>query len=125
MSSQTNGEIISIKKFSNVFIPEKTGKITIPEISIDWYNIKTGRFEKAILPSQTFDVLPSKNSEVIDSNNIEYYAPKVVVGAGREGSAWFKTICEKHDIATQPGTVDLGVRVECRDEVMKELETER
>jgi len=70
MSSQTNGEIISIKKFSNVFIPEKTGKITIPEISIDWYNIKTGRFEKAILPSQTFDVLPSKNSEVIDSNNI-------------------------------------------------------
>lgn len=55
------------------------------------------------------------------TENEKYFAPKVVVGAGREGSAWFKTICEKHDIATQPGTVDLGVRVECRDEVMKEL----
>lgn len=54
-------------------------------------------------------------------NGDEYSAPKVVVGAGREGSAWFKTICEKHYIKTCPGTVDLGVRVECRDEVMKEL----
>lgn len=58
---------------------------------------------------------------VVTVNDDKYYAPKVVVGAGREGSAWFKTVCEKHDIATQPGTVDLGVRVECRDEVMKEL----
>jgi uncharacterized FAD-dependent dehydrogenase len=66
---------------------------------------------------------------IIDDNVIcgvktkenEYYAPKVVVGAGREGSAWFKVICDKHKIKTVPGTVDLGVRVECRDEVMKEL----
>ena len=67
MSSKANGEIVSIKKFSNVFIPEKTGKITIPEISIDWYNVNTGRFEKAILPAQTFDVLPTEKNEVIDS----------------------------------------------------------
>lgn len=58
---------------------------------------------------------------VCDSNGNEYYAPIVVVGAGREGSAWFKTICDKHHIKTCPGTVDIGVRVECRDEVMKEL----
>ncbi len=51
----------------------------------------------------------------------EFYSNTVVVGAGREGSAWFKTICEKHHIATKPGTVDIGVRVECRDEVMQEL----
>ena len=50
-----------------------------------------------------------------------YYAPIVVVGAGREGSTWFKSICEKHNINTTPGVVDIGVRVECRDEIMKEL----
>lgn len=54
-------------------------------------------------------------------DGIEYYSDNVVVGAGREGSAWFKNICDKHHIETVPGTVDLGVRVECRDEVMKEL----
>ena len=58
---------------------------------------------------------------VVDVNDNEYYAPKVVVGAGREGSAWFKSVCEKHNIKTCPGTVDIGVRVECRDEIMKEL----
>lgn len=58
---------------------------------------------------------------VIDVNENKYYAPLVVVGAGREGSAWFKSICDKHSIKTCPGTVDLGVRVECRDEIMKEL----
>jgi len=55
------------------------------------------------------------------SDGQEYYSKRVVVGAGREGSAWFKSICDKHNIKTCPGTVDLGVRVECRDEVMKEL----
>lgn len=58
---------------------------------------------------------------VVDVNDNEYYAPRVVVGAGREGSAWFKKVCEKHGINTTPGTVDMGVRVECRDEVMNEL----
>lgn len=51
----------------------------------------------------------------------EYFAPVVIVGAGREGSAWFKKICDKHKIDSMPGTVDIGVRVECRNEVMKEL----
>jgi len=59
MSSQNQGDIVSIKKFSNVYIPEKSGKFTIPAISIDWYNTNTGRFEKAVLPSQTIEVAPS------------------------------------------------------------------
>lgn len=54
-------------------------------------------------------------------DNTEYHSDTVVVGAGREGSAWFRTVCEKHGVNTCPGTVDMGVRVECRDEVMKEL----
>lgn len=54
-------------------------------------------------------------------NGEEFYSKNVVIGTGREGSAWFKKVCEKHFISTCPGTVDLGVRVECRNEVMKEL----
>ena len=30
-------------------------------------------------------------------------------------------MCESHDIAHQPGTVDIGVRVEVRNEVMEDV----
>ena len=50
-----------------------------------------------------------------------YYAPEVVCAVGREGSEWFSHICQEHEIETEVGTVDVGVRVEVRDEVMEEL----
>ena len=37
--------------------------------------------------------------------------------SGREGSSWFEGICKNHGIKTQNGTVDVGVRVEVRDEI--------
>jgi len=58
---------------------------------------------------------------VITKDNKEYYADKVIIGVGREGSNWFKDMCNKHQIDNCPGTVDIGVRVECRDEIMQEL----
>ena len=58
---------------------------------------------------------------VITNKGETYYAPEIVSGVGREGSEWFAGICKKHDIETRVGTVDVGVRVEVRDEVMKEL----
>jgi len=57
----------------------------------------------------------------VKANNDIYYADKIIVGSGREGSAWFKSICEKIGVKSVPGTVDIGVRVECRNEVMEEL----
>ncbi|KNF07933.1 hypothetical protein CLPU_11c01020 [Gottschalkia purinilytica] len=50
-----------------------------------------------------------------------YYSEKVVAAVGREGSAWLRDICKENNIGTQVGAVDIGVRVEVRDEVMKEL----
>lgn len=49
------------------------------------------------------------------------YAPEVVAAMGREGSDWFSHICKRHGIETEVGTVDIGVRVEVRDEVMEFL----
>ena len=65
MSSQHQGEVVSVKKFGNVYIPEKAGKIVLPKITIDWYNIHTGQLEQATLPAQTIKVLPSANGENI------------------------------------------------------------
>lgn len=47
-----------------------------------------------------------------------FYADEIVSGIGREGADWFEHICRKHNIETSAGTVDIGVRVEVRDEVM-------
>lgn len=60
---------------------------------------------------------------VVDENGkkVEYKAPYVIVAVGREGSEWFKHICEKHAIKSEPSAVDIGVRVEIRDEVMEKV----
>ncbi len=50
-----------------------------------------------------------------------FYAKEIVSAVGREGADWFKGKCEEIGIETTPGTVDIGVRVEVRDEVMQFL----
>ena len=51
----------------------------------------------------------------------EYYSDKVVIAVGREGSDWLRNLCIKHNIDTETGDVDIGVRVETRNEIMEEL----
>ena len=58
---------------------------------------------------------------IVTDKGQTYYADHIVSGIGREGSEWFLGVCRKHGIETNVGTVDIGVRVECRDEVMDDL----
>ena len=51
----------------------------------------------------------------------EIYAHDIVIAAGRRGADWLEKICAKYDIAHAPGPVDIGVRVEVRNEVMEPL----
>ena len=55
---------------------------------------------------------------VITDKGDTIYADEIVSAVGREGADWFSHICDNHGIETQVGTVDIGVRVEVRDEVM-------
>ena len=50
-----------------------------------------------------------------------FYAGEIVCAVGREGADWFNAKCGEIGIDTTPGTVDIGVRVEVRDEVMQFL----
>ena len=49
----------------------------------------------------------------------EIRADHTVVATGRRGADWLEKICAEHGIAHQPGTVDIGVRVEVRNEIME------
>lgn len=50
-----------------------------------------------------------------------FSADEIVVAVGREGADWFSHLCGEAGVETQVGTVDVGVRVEVRDEVMQFL----
>ena len=51
----------------------------------------------------------------------ELRAEQVVIATGRRGADWLESLCAEHNIAHRPGTVDIGVRVECRNEVMEKV----
>ena len=60
------------------------------------------------------DSRTKKNEETL-------FADKIVVAAGRKGADWLKDICIEHGINHSAGPVDIGVRVEIRNEVMEEV----
>ena len=49
----------------------------------------------------------------------EIRAEHTVVATGRRGADWLQKLCAEHNIAHAPGTVDIGVRVEVRNEIME------
>ncbi len=46
---------------------------------------------------------------------------EIIIATGRRGADWLERLCAEHNIAHAPGTVDIGVRVECRNEVMEKV----
>lgn len=61
---------------------------------------------------------------VITGTGERFYAPAIVAAVGRVGSAWLSGICREHGIDTEVGTVDIGVRVELRNETVSLLNDE-
>ena len=54
------------------------------------------------------------DNEVLESNY-------VVLGVGREGSKWLSELFEKYHVSMSQTQVDIGVRVECPNMVMEEI----
>ena len=51
----------------------------------------------------------------------EIRANHTIVATGRRGAEWLEHLCTEHHIEHMPGTVDIGVRVEVRNEVMEQV----
>ena len=54
-------------------------------------------------------------------DSFEIDADSTVVATGRRGADWLEKLCTEHNIAHRPGTVDIGVRVEVRNEIMEKV----
>lgn len=81
--SVDKGKIIALEKVANVYIPTEAGKITLPEISVNWFNVKSGKMEKAILPAMTVAVAgeSTKPEPQTTMPNKQPIAPKTEVTA--------------------------------------------
>ena len=51
----------------------------------------------------------------------EIYGENIIIAVGRKGANWLVDMCNKHNIKTKAGVVDIGVRYELSDEVMKDI----
>lgn len=59
--------------------------------------------------------------DVYTNKSIDVYAKHTVISVGRKGASWLENICKKYNIQHKPSTVDIGVRVEVRNEIMEDI----
>ena len=64
-SAVHDGKFVSQETVRVVYIPQKSGKMVLPEIRIPWFNVKTGKTEYAVVESQEIDVAPNAAYENI------------------------------------------------------------
>ena len=71
------------------------------------------------IPSKYMD--ENVGSGLVSAHEQSIYSDKVVLAVGRKGANWLVDMCNKHKIKTDTGIVDIGVRYELPDEVMKDV----
>lgn len=65
-----NGKVVSVAQIANVYIPNRAGEAVIPAISVDWFNVKTKKLEKATLPEIKINIeagAPTAVSETVSA----------------------------------------------------------
>ncbi len=55
--SVDKGRVVSIMKMSNVYIPSRNGKMTIPEMKINWFDVNSQEIKTATLPAKEIDII--------------------------------------------------------------------
>ena len=63
----------------------------------------------------------TKNVKDKSAEPEEFYSKNVVMAVGRKGANWLSDMCDKHNIETRAGVVDIGIRYELPDSVMKNI----
>lgn len=70
-------------------------------------------------------IVKNNRCEGVIANNgnqeLEIHAKHTIAATGRRGADWLEKICSEHHIEHQPGTVDIGVRVEVRNEIIEQV----
>jgi uncharacterized FAD-dependent dehydrogenase len=80
--------------------------------------------EDLIIEKNTVKGIKVKDAKEVDNEEAdlkEIYGEKVVLAVGRKGANWLVSMCEKHKINTTSVIVDIVIRDELPDKVMKDI----
>ena len=99
------------------------GSDKLPEYIIDFTNYLE---EKGVTILENADVTDikslSKEEHVVTVNNKEELkTKKVVVAPGRTGAKWIQELADKYQIPYTSQSIEIGVRVEVRKEIMEDI----
>ena len=87
---------------------------------IEQYLLKSG---VKIIANKTCEDIIIENHVCIGAvvEGEKVFADKIVVATGRKGASWLDDMCRVHGIGREAGVVDIGVRVEVRNEIMEKV----
>lgn len=73
--------------------------------------------------AQVKDIIVEDNTVkgIVLNDDEQIFGDQVLLSVGREGSKWLTEIFDKHNIEMFSNQVDIGVRVECPDIIMDEI----
>ena len=76
---------------SLAIVPTQSGRITVPEMRIPWWNIETNRLEYAILPAQTVDVAAAENTSSTKSSQeiVQQASGQTLLSPSQQGSSGY------------------------------------
>jgi hypothetical protein len=76
---------------SLAIVPTQSGRITVPEMRIPWWNIETNRLEYAILPAQTVDVAAAANTSATKSSQeiAQQVSSQTILTPSQQGSSGY------------------------------------
>lgn len=101
------------------------GSDKLPEYINDFTNYLKDKNIYLLENIDVTDILEQDiNLKVIGKNgtkNVNYIAKKVIVAPGRTGAKWVQDFADKHKIPYLSQSIEVGVRVEVRKEILEDL----
>lgn len=100
-----NKGIVGVKTRQIVFMPTTAGKIVLPSMEIPWFDVKTGKMKKAVLPARTIKVTGENSvlsgTEVREPAKVLKNAERQAAPAGKKESEFAEAFSEPADNAAE------------------------
>ncbi len=102
------------------------GSDNLPKYIYDFTSFLTDSGVKTMEQTEVIDICSKGQSkhEVVckcKGKEISFITDKVVVAPGRTGAKWVQALAEKYDIPYLSKSIEIGVRVEVRKEIMEQI----
>lgn len=70
--------IVGLRRESQAIVPSAEGLLELPEEQVSWWNTETRTWEEAVLPAETFQVLPAVNAGFAPPSTPRVFLPEDV-----------------------------------------------